>query len=163
MNTYEEWRAAFPQAAAALEQTLGAMPWPVTPPGGDGKSEAWSQQQVRLQVAHAGALAWRNNVGATPSRCPDCGAPQQPVRYGLANDSAALNERIKSSDLILCIPRVIQPQDVGRTIGQFGSIEAKRPGWSFTGKGREAGQMAWLSLIASKGGLAMFSTGTVKL
>lgn len=163
MTTYEEWAAAHPAAARDLQAMLGAAPWPVTPPGGDGKSEAWSQQQVRLSIAHAGGLSWRNNVGATPSRCPECGAPQQPVRYGLANDTAALNEKIKSSDLIACVPRLIVPQDVGRTIGQFASVEVKRPGWSFTGKGREVGQMAWLSLIASKGGVAMFSTGAIKL
>ncbi len=84
---------------------------------------------------------------------------QQPTRYGVANDSAELNEKIKSSDLILARRVLITPAHVGTTIAQFGSIEAKRPGWVYTGKGQEPGQAAWLALIRSIGGYAKFSTG----
>lgn len=160
MSSYNEWAARHPQAARDLEQTLGALPWPT---GEDGKSEAYVQQQVRLKVAHAGGMSWRNNVGATPVKCPDCGAKRQPVRYGLANDSAQLNAKIKSSDLILAIPRTIQAQDVGQTIAQFGAIECKAPGWSYTGNGRESAQAAWIALIKKLGGFATFSTGDVQL
>lgn len=160
--TYNEWAARHPLAAAELQQVIGAATAPVATDA-HGKSEAWAQQQVRLKVAHAGGLSWRNNVGATPSRCPGCGARQQPVRYGLANDSAKLNERIKSSDLICAIPRLIRPQDVGRTIAQFGSIETKRPGWRYTGAKQESGQAAWLALIERIGGFATFSTGDIEL
>lgn len=163
MDDYSEWAARHPHAAADLERVLGAVPWPVTPAGGDGKSEAWAQQQVRFRVAHAGGMGWRNNVGATPAKCPDCGTKRQPIRYGLANDSAQLNDKVKSSDLILAIPRVIRPEDVGRTIAQFGSIETKRPGWVYTGKGQEPGQAAWLALIKKLGGFAAFSTGDIEL
>lgn len=163
MTDYSEWAARHPHAAADLERVLGAVPWPTTPAGGDGKSEAWAQQQVRFRVAHAGGMGWRNNVGATPAKCPDCGTKRQPIRYGLANDSAQLNDKVKSSDLILAIPRLIQPEDVGRTIAQFGSIETKRPGWVYTGKGQEPGQAAWLALIKKLGGFAAFSTGEVEL
>lgn len=163
MTNYSEWAARHPQAAADLQAMLHAAPWPNIPEGGDGKSEAWAQQQQRLKVAHAGAMSWRNNVGATPAKCPDCGAPRQPIRYGLANDSAQLNGKIKSSDLILAIPRLIRPEDVGHTIAQFGSIETKRPGWKYTGKGQEPGQAAWLALIKKLGGFAAFSTGDVEL
>ena len=109
-------------------------------------------------MAQLGGHAWRNNVGATPSRCPECNTRQAPVRYGLANDSARLNERIKSSDLILAIPRRIGPEHVGTLIAQFGAIECKRPGWEYTGQGREPGQAAWLALVASLGGYATFTT-----
>lgn len=171
MNDYNDWAARHPQAAADLQRLLGAVPWPTVPAGGDGKSEPWSQQQVRFKVAHAGAMGWRNNVGATPAKtdhtCPRCRfefqQEQQPVRYGLANDSAQLNKKIKSSDLILAIPRVIRPQDVGQTIAQFGSVETKRPGWVYTGKGQEPGQAAWLALIRKLGGYAAFSTGDIEL
>jgi len=169
--TYSEWAARHPLAAAELEQMHGALPWPVTPPGGDGKPEAWAQQQVRLKAAQQGAMAWRNNVGATPAktrhRCPRCRfkfeEEQQPIRYGLANDSAKLNEKIKSHDLILAIPRIITPAMVGTTIAQFGSVEVKRPGWKFTGKGQEPGQMTWATLINRIGGYACFSTGELQL
>lgn len=162
MKGFNQWAARHPKAAADLQAILGAVPWPATDQTA-GKSEAWAQQQVRLQVARAGGMAWRNNVGATPSKCKHCGEKRQPTRYGLANDSAKLNESVKSSDLILGIPRLIRPQDVGRTICQFGSVETKRPGWRYTGTEQEEGQATWLTLIQRLGGYATFSTGDIKL
>ncbi len=162
MNDYELWASRYPEAAAEFNMMVGAVPWPATHESG-GKSEAWAQQQVRLKIAHAGGMSWRNNVGATPARCPSCGERQTPVRYGLANDSARLNDSIKSSDLIAAIPRVIQPSDVGTTIAQFGSVEVKRPGWQYTGKKQESGQAKWLTLIKKLGGFATFSTGEIDL
>jgi hypothetical protein len=159
--TFQEWRKRYPLAADALRLVL-VDDVPVDP-AADGKSEAWAQQQVRLKAAHEGAMSWRNNVGATPAKCPDCGAPRQPVRYGLANDSSKLNAVVKSSDLILAIPRIITPDMVGTKIAQFGSIETKRPGWVFTGQGREEAQAAWLALVARLGGYAKFSTGEFEL
>jgi hypothetical protein len=161
--TFEEWELAYPAAASALLSVLGAVPWPTIPTGGDGKSEAWAQQRVRMQIAEQGAFGWRNNVGATPSKCEVCQAPQQPVRYGLANDSSKLNKVIKSHDLILAIPLRIQAADVGRTIAQFGSIETKRPGWVYTGTPEERGQAAWAVLVNRIGGFATFSTGDITL
>ncbi len=156
--TYEQWATRHPAAARELAGVLGAT----AQHGGEG-SEAKAQQSVRFAVASAGGMAWRNNVGATPSKCPDCGSPQQPIRFGLANDSSRLNKQIKSSDLILAIPRVITADHVGRTIAQFGSVEVKRPGWRYTGKGPEKGQATWLALIARLGGFAQFSTGEINL
>lgn len=178
--TYNEWAARHPQAAAELQELFQALPQATTPEGGDGKSEAWAQQRTRMQVARysvpgpygpVNAMAWRNNVGATPAKtrhtCPRCQfhyeERQQPVRYGLANDSAQLNAQIKSADLILAIPRLIQPHHVGQVIAQFGSIESKRPGWKFTGQKQEEGQAAWAALITRIGGYAAFSTGDIAL
>ena len=168
MNDYKEWAARHPDAARDLQAMLEAVPWPT---GDSDKPEGWAQQQARFSVARQGGMAWRNNVGATPAKtshsCPRCRfhftEAAQPVRYGLANDSAKLNKVMKSSDLILAIPRVITPADVGTTIAQFGSVETKRPGWVFTGKEQEAGQAAWLALIKKLGGFACFSTGEVRL
>ena len=126
-------------------------------------NEAEVQQAVRFAVAQVGGMAWRNNVGATPARCPDCGAQQVPIRYGLANDSTRLNQRIKSSDLIGCIPRLVGPDDVGTTIGQFMALECKRESWKYTGNPREAAQAAWLALVSKLGGYARFTTGEVTL
>lgn len=162
MHEYAAWAARHPAAAAELNMVLGSLN-PVTPEGGAGKSEAWSQQQDRFRIAKAGAYSWRNNVGATPAKCPVCKTPQQPTRYGLCNDSHQLNEKLKSSDLILAIPRLITPAMVGSTIAQFGSVEEKAPGWHYTGQGREVAQAAWLTLISSIGGFAAFSTGNVEL
>ncbi|MCH9838635.1 hypothetical protein K0U83_23430 [bacterium] len=172
MNNFNQWAARHPQAAAELQAALGAVPWPANDLT-DGKSEAWAQQQVRLNwakhsvVGRDGArvhgMAWRNNVGATPARCKHCGEKQQPVRYGLANDSQRLNEAVKSHDVIGIIPRLIRPQDVGAIVGQFGSIETKRPGWKYTGKNQEQGQANWGALIRKLGGFATFSTGEIEL
>ncbi len=159
---YAEWATLYPHAAAELHRLLGAFNVPDDAQGG-GTSEAWSQQQVRLKAAHAGCMSWRNNVGATPAKCPECNAPRQPIRYGLANDSHKLNAQVKSSDLILAIPRLVTADMVGETIAQFGAIETKRPGWRYTGKGQETGQATWLALIAKIGGYATFSTGELRL
>jgi hypothetical protein len=161
MTSYDEWAARWPEAAADLAAiTNTALDQGRTP---DGASESRATQEVRLSVAAQGAKSFRNNVGATPAKCKHCGERARPVRYGLANDSPAMNQAIKSADLILAIPRTIRPQDVGSTIAQFGSVEVKPPGWTFTGKGREASQMAWANLINSLGGYGVFSTGAVQL
>lgn len=164
MIEYEQWAFRHPQAAAELQQVLCSVAGPPTPgSNADGKSEAWSQQQIRLKAAHFGAGAWRNNVGATPAKCPDCGVQRQPIRYGLSNDSPRLNKQIKSSDVILAIPRLITEDMLGSTIAQFGSIEAKRPGWRYTGTPEEVAQAAWLALVVRLGGYATFSTGELNL
>jgi len=162
MSEYTTWAARWPQAAAELQETIGAMPWK-TGVENTGKSEAWAQQNTRFTIGHAGAFSWRNNVLATPSKCPKCNAKQRPIRCGLANDSTELNDEIKSSDLILAIPRLITPEMVGTTMAQFGSVECKKPGWKYTGKEQEPAQAAWLALVASFGGYARFSTGDIQL
>lgn len=170
MNEYATWQARHPQAAAELNQLLGAVPWPAVT-NTNTKSEAWAQQRARFNISQAGAMAWRNNNGATSTKaaacCPKCNfnftIKQPPIRYGLANDSQKLNEKIKSSDLILAIPRVVTPSMVGTTIAQFGAIECKRPGWTYKGTEAEVAQLAWLQLIAKIGGYATFSTGEISL
>ena len=162
---FKTWQATYPEAAAAPGPVLsdlvdyGSDPNPKLVH----KSEGWAQQQTRFGVAKQGAYAFRNNVGATPSKCKACGAKQTPVRYGLANDSTQMNSRIKSADLILAIPRQITPDMVGKTIAQFGSIECKKPGWEYSGAGREKAQLAWVTFIESIGGFARFGTGDVDL
>lgn len=171
MTDYAAWRARHPEAARELEQMQCALPWPMAAEN-SGKSEAWAQQQVRLKIAQAGALSFRNNVGGTKTRehrqCPRCqfkyAENVPPLRWGLANDSAQLNRQLKSSDLILIIPRLITPADVGTTIGQFGAVEVKAPGWQFNATDEHLqAQQNWLSLINSKGGYVAFSTGDIDL
>ena len=157
-----EWAKRHPDAAADLDELFEAIPWPQ--PFVEGSpSEAWAQQQARLSIAAQGGMSWRNNVGAVPIKCPNCGAPRAPTRYGLANDSTQLNKRIKSSDLILIIPRTITADMVGDTIGQFGSVECKAPGWTKPTNERERAQQEWLRLVRRLGGFAEFSTGVVEL
>ena len=119
----------------------------------DVTSESRVQSNVRLLAAENEAKLWRNNVGVLTNE------EGRPVRYGLANDSPALNKRLKSGDLIGWRRRLITPDMVGTTIAQFTSRECKPAGWKFTGTPREKAQAAWATLVTIEGGDARFTTG----
>ena len=160
MNDLHEWfnrNAGKPLTVEVfrdLQTTLGTYtpPLPAEAPGA-GKSEAWAQSVVRLEASEKGVKLFRNNVGVLEDKTG------RPVRYGLGNDSAKMNEVIKSGDLIGIRPLVILPHHVGHTFGQFVSREVKSPGWQYTGQGRETAQLAWCNLVNSCGGDAAFATG----
>lgn len=109
----------------------------------DAVSEAGAQQRIRLEAAQSGIYLWRNNVGATMDQ------NDRLIRYGLANDTKAMNKSIKSADLIGIRPG-----------GQFVSREVKKPGWVYTGTPHEQAQLKWAQLILACGGDAGFATGT---
>jgi hypothetical protein len=106
-----------------------------------------------LEAAKRDILLFRNNVGAL---LDERGIP---VRYGLANDSAAMNKRIKSADLIGIRRVTVTPQMVGHVLGLFVSREIKKAGWKYTGNAHEEAQKRWADLIASYGGDAGFASG----
>ena len=122
-----------------------------------GQSEAAVQTRVRLQASRLGFRLFRNNVGAGYSE------EGQFMRWGLANDSAQVNRVLKSADLIGCRPFIVQPQDVGRMIGQFVSYEIKHAGWRYAGTDREKAQANWAALVCSLGGDARFITSEHQL
>lgn len=76
-------------------------------------AEAASQAAIRLRAPALGVHLERNNVGA----CQD--EAGRLIRYGLANDSAQLQKRFKSSDLVGL-------KRGGRAI----YVECKAPGWT---------------------------------
>lgn len=115
-----------------------------------GRSEAAVQVQVRLEASQKGLRVWRNNVGSLKD---ERGVP---VRYGLANESPAMNRAIKSADLIGIRPILIGPEHMGQLIGRFVSLECKQEGWHYTGTPHEAAQQSWALLVASLGGEARF-------
>ena len=117
------------------------------------KDEAYIQSKIRLEATRLGMRLWRNNVGAlrTPSGSY--------VRFGLANDSAQVNEVFKSSDLIGIRLILITPEMVGQTIGQFVAREVKQEDWKYTNTDREKAQKAFIDLINELGGDAKFTTG----
>lgn len=121
--------------------------------GSRGESEAQAQQKIRLEAPSQNAYFWRNNVGVLTDK------RGVPVRYGLANDTKAVNERVKSSDLIGLSQITMTVSDVGKTFAVFTSIEVKKPGWKYTGTPREKAQLAWLKLIIRLGGFAKFACG----
>lgn len=121
-------------------------------------SESSAQALVRIATSQAGWRLWRNNVGVLRD---ERGVP---IRFGLANDSRAVNANIKSADLIGIRPLLITPDMVGTTIGQFVSIEMKEPGWRpLASDKRYAAQRHWAELVQSLGGFACFSTGEIDM
>ncbi len=129
--------------------------------------ESKNQNNVVQESSEKGGRLYRNNVGATAAKihtkCMACGkthvAYQQPVRYGLCNESTKVNQVFKSSDLVGLMPVLITPEMVGATIGQFTAREIKHTGWKYTGTEREQGQLNWINLVLSLGGNACFATG----
>lgn len=115
--------------------------------------ESGTTSNVRLAAAQRGIDLWRNNVGALLD------ATGRMVRYGLMNESAALNKRIKSSDYIGITPVVITPEMVGQTIGVFTAIEMKAEGWKFRSTDEHAvAQHQFHEIVRKAGGLAGFAT-----
>lgn len=151
MSDLNQWaiRHGVPFAALNdLRAMMGATP--TDPPATPGESEAAIQKRVQLAATRVGWRLWRNNVGALKD---ERGVP---VRYGLANDSAALNKIIKSSDLVGIKPVVITPDMVGHTIGQFVAREVKTAGWSYSGSAHERAQLKFIELVVGLGGDARF-------
>lgn len=152
----QQWGVS-PAAVADLRARLGmdgrfTMAHPKR--SDEGASESRVQSSVRLEASGKGLVMFRNNVGAL---LDERGVP---VRYGLANESRQMNERLKSSDLIGIRPVVVGPQHVGHTIGQFVARECKHGAWrpSPTDK-HEAAQLAFINLVLSLGGDAAFASG----
>lgn len=120
-------------------------------------SEGGVQSRVRLAAARKGIYAWRNNVGAGT-----LGSGSY-IRWGLANDSKALNKKIKSADLIGIRRRLITGADVGTELGQFWSREVKHSQWVYRDTEEEAAQLQWALLITANGGDAGFITDANQL
>jgi hypothetical protein len=89
------------------------------------------------------------------------------VRYGIANDSKQLGDRLKSGDLIGWRPVIITPDMVGKVIAQFVSVENKAEDWTppprDTKDEAAAAQYRWADLVNSEGGYAVFVNDPEKL
>ncbi len=149
------WGVAF-NAIAELRQVFGEVP-DVSKLTNSGNSEASVLNDVRLEASKKGIWLSRNNVGA----CQDTNGNF--IRYGLANESAQMNKKIKSSDLIGVKPVLIEQKHVGVIFGQFVARETKVKGWEYSGSEREQAQLKFIQLIVSMGGDAMFTTGAGSL
>jgi len=154
MSIIEEWALVWKLPAYMLhdlnERIRAAT---LSPEGTAAMSEAGVSSRIRVAEAEAGNRLWRNNVGAITT---DDG---RHLRYGLCNESAKINKYIKSSDFIGIRQRLISPDDVGTTIGQFYAIEVKHANWRYIGDEHEQAQLAFLELVNSLGGIGKFTTG----
>ena len=106
-------------------------------------NEATVQSNLKMLASKEGWRLWRNNLGVFID------GRGVPVRYGLANESPAVNAMFKSADLIGIKPG-----------GQFVSRECKASGWKFNPNNpRDVAQKRWMDLINMMGGDATISTG----
>jgi len=113
-------------------------------------SEDHIQDRLRLAAPRHGFTLFRNNVGVLKD---ERGVP---VRYGLANDSKAVNDRFKSSDLIGWRTVTITPDMVGLSIAVFVARECKPEGWKYGATPREQAQLRFIDLVNAAGGDACF-------
>ncbi len=127
-------------------------------------SESGNQDRIRAHYTGTlGARLFRNNVGVLLDKTG------RPVRYGLGNDSKAMNETIKSGDLIGWTPRLVTPDMVGSVVAEFLSVEVKADGWKFprpgpthdakgrlTAYGHALAQLRWAQMVRAEGGTAGF-------
>lgn len=157
LNTWAMRWGVSPAALIELRAMLlpidGGPPRPTV-----GTSEAAVQSQARVTASRDGWRLWRNNVGVLHDS--ETGAY---VRFGLANDSKAVNKVCKSADLIGIRPVVVTPRHVGTTIGQFVSLECKAASWRYRGDEHEQAQMNWARLVTSLGGYARFIVDGARL
>lgn len=144
-------------ALAELRQMYGHQPELESEvvPLSRGKGETFVQSQVRLAAPAQGIVLYRNNVGAIKD---ERGVP---VRYGLANDTAALNKVVKSADLIGYRTVWVRNMETGEPmqIAQFVSVECKKPEWDGYNPSdeHERAQQRWLEMINAAGGFAVFA------
>lgn len=144
-----EWAAVWGVPQAALQDLIARLTMADHAPAEAGRSEAAVQADIRLAAAKRGDLVlWRNNSGALTD---DTG---RLIRFGLGNDSAAANKRMKSADLI----------GIHRPSGRFVSIEVKRPGWKHSDASeRDRAQAAWAATVAAMGGVALRVTSALAI
>lgn len=107
---------------------------------------------IRLAAAQNNIDLFRNNTGVLKN---ENGVP---VRYGLCNESPAMNREVKSSDYIGIQPVYITPEMVGTIIGVFVAVETKDTDWTFKPSDERAvAQSKFHDIVRQAGGRAGFA------
>ena len=154
--TLLEWQRKHSITAEALADLADIVG--LTVEAGDANdSEKSVQDEARLLISKKGGRAFRNNKGVLPDK------RGVPVRFGLCNDTPEMGKRLRSSDLIACVPVSVTQEMVGTVIGQFTAIEVKKRGWHYTGTEHEQGQLRFGELIIGLGGKFCFYNGEGEL
>lgn len=124
-------------------------------------SESNVSSNTRLAAVKKRWRLYRNNRGAGKLENGNF------VRWGLANDSKALGDKLKSGDLIGWRPVIITPDMLGKVIAQFVSVETKAEDWRPPPKDTKdadaAAQYLWADLVNREGGYAVFITDPSQL
>lgn len=144
-----------PEALNELCYMVGIQAHALQEPG---HSESYVSKIVRVEASKNDCILWRNNVGALKD---ERGIP---VRYGLANDTRKMNEKVKSHDLIGIRKVLITQHHVGMVFGQFLSRETKAEGWKFRpNDSHSLAQLKFAEIVLAYGGDAAFATseGTI--
>lgn len=140
------------EALADLAKMEGTYPITATDALVEGcATEGELQAKVVMLAPHKGYWLTRNNVGMLFNE------DGNPIRFGLCNRTADENKRIKSSDLIGFRRLLITADMVGSTVAQLAVREVKKPGWRYSGKGREPAQKAFIDFVNASGGDAAFA------
>lgn len=117
-------------------------------------SESNVTSRGRLAAVKKRWRLWRNQRGAGKLESGNY------VRFGLANDSKAIGDTLKSGDYIGWRPVVITADMVGKVIAQFVSVEFKAEDWMpppiDTTDLHAAAQYRWAELVNREGGYAVF-------
>lgn len=117
--------------------------------------EAKASQVVRLRATAWGCRVFRNNSGVLMN---EVGIP---VRFGLGNESKAINKELKTGDYVGWTPVTITPEMVGKTLAVFTNLEAKPEGFihreSYNKNQREFAQNKFNELVNCAGGIAGFA------
>lgn len=117
------------------------------------------QRRGWVALAAMGALVWRLHTGkgwaasGKAVRLSD-GSVKLPGGRPIALGFSILNNDpvVGAGDLIACVSIVITQAMVGKTLGVFGSFEAKRT----DGGRRSKDQVSWAQTIADAGGISGF-------
>lgn len=159
MNGLFHWQVKHSVSMQALNELRILLAQPITSALNTSDaplSEAAVQNNIRLTASRAGIVNFRNNSGAGKIE-----GESRFIRWGLCNDSKALNEKYKSCDIIGISPILITSDHVGRIIGQFWAREAKPSNWKRPSNEREFAQQRFIELINACGGDAKFSNGII--
>lgn len=151
----EKWRQRHGISDAAWRDLQILLAPPITPyklPPEE-NSEAFNQTHLRLMASgYEHVLMWRNNLGAYRPE-----GSRRVVRYGLCNDSAALNDKFKSSDLVGGTPLVVKPHHVGMQLLIFTAIEVKSSKWDPNkNRAHERAQLRFINAVRAAGGIGFF-------
>lgn len=155
LNDWANRHAVTPAAMAELYLLMGFTP--EVPELCQGKDESYVQSFLRLAGPPLGFNLARNNRGALPN---ERGVP---IRFGLWNDTAALDKVCKSGDLVGYQSGWFRDYETAEPVkvAVFTMVECKHAGWPGFNPNdkREAAQQRCLSMVLSAGGIAAFSTG----